>query len=242
MSFRLQISKFIKLTKSELFRPPRKKRKTAPLWTIDESKYLGIHQVRNLLRNSNQVRRVKTNGRDYPNIRNWFMVELGLFSGLRVAEMAALRIGDLQLREGSSFLTIVGKGNKPRTVRFGDGFAKSCHEFIDFKNRCGQPTGKKSFLLTKRTGGNLTTRALQKAFKLCLKKAGFDPRFGIHCLRHTYGTYLYRASGHNLRLVQQQLGHASVRTTEVYVDLLAEDTAIAMDRLYQDNQSPRSNR
>jgi site-specific recombinase XerD len=65
------------------------------------------------------------------------------------------------------------------------------------------------------------------------REAGLSKHVGIHGLRHTFGTHLYKASGGNLRLVQKQLGHARVTTTQVYADVLAEDAVAAMERLYR---------
>jgi site-specific recombinase XerD len=65
------------------------------------------------------------------------------------------------------------------------------------------------------------------------REAGLSKRVSIHALRHTYGTHLYKASGGNLRLVQKQLGHSRVTTTQVYADVLAEDAVAAVERLYR---------
>ena len=51
--------------------------------------------------------------------------------------------------------------------------------------------------------------------------------------RHTFGTHLYKASGGNLRLVQKQLGHSRITTTQVYADVFAEDAVAAVERLYR---------
>ncbi|GAH75377.1 unnamed protein product, partial [marine sediment metagenome] len=56
-------------------------------------------------------------------------------------------------------------------------------------------------------------------------------RYSIHCLRHTYATRLYKASGYNLRLVQKQLGHSSVSTTQVYADVMDSDVDQAVANL-----------
>jgi integrase/recombinase XerC len=52
-------------------------------------------------------------------------------------------------------------------------------------------------------------------------------------LRHTFATYLLKASNYNLRLVQAQLGHSSIRTTQVYMGLMDEDVKKAINRLYK---------
>jgi len=88
-------------------------------------------------------------------------------------------------------------------------------------------------IFTSRKGKKLTCRALQKSFKKCLARAGLPMHYSIHCLRHTYGSHLYVASGYNLRLVQKQLGHSSVRVTEVYASLMDKCIKQAVERLYK---------
>lgn len=92
---------------------------------------------------------------------------------------------------------------------------------------------KNDYLFTNSSGRQLTKRALQKAFKRCLRLAGLESYYSIHCLRHTYGSFLYKSSNHNLRLVQEQLGHSSIRTTQVYASLMNEEVKEAVDKIYQ---------
>lgn len=172
-------------------------------------------------------------GKQVP-VRDWFMVELGLNSGLRVEEMANLKCSDLLIAERESSLIVQkGKGGKKRVVRISSEFKKDCLWFLRWKRKNGQDTSEDAFLLASIKGKQLTTRALQKAFKRCLSRAGLEKHFSIHCLRHTYGSFLYKASKYNLRLVQKQLGHSSIRTTEVYASLIDPDAQEAVERLYK---------
>ena len=67
-------------------------------------------------------------------------------------------------------------------------------------------------------------------------KAGRASHYSIHSLRHTYAVRLYKASSYNLRLVQKQLGHRSVSTTQVYADVLDVDVDQALENLDLDNE------
>jgi site-specific recombinase XerC len=87
-------------------------------------------------------------------------------------------------------------------------------------------------IVSSNTGGHLTTRAIQKVFKRCAEKACLNSSYSIHCLRHTYACFLLKASDWNLRLVQKQLGHARISTTQVYADVMMPDVKKALDRLY----------
>lgn len=233
MSFQ---SWFTKLTKGEL--PSRHSMEAAkkPAWVLDESKFLGSAQVRRLRRYGEELRERAlldcTSG--FLHLRDWFMIELGLQCGLRVSEMAALRIGDLNLQNGDPSLIVrMGKGGKTRVVHFSLQFKQACLLFIEAKRSAGQPVDREAHLLSKITGEPITKRTLQKAFKRCVAGARISAHFGIHALRHTYGTHLYKASRYNLRLVQDQLGHASISTTQVYASLFNRDIRRAVERLYR---------
>lgn len=166
-------------------------------------------------------------------LRDWFLMELGLETGLRVHEMAALVCGDLVLVSGASAVQVrKGKGGKARTVVISDAFAAECRTFLLRKQRHGESTAHDAYLFPGNSReGNTSRRALQRAFKRVAKRAGVPGYYSIHCLRHTYGTLLYEASGCNIRFVQQQLGHSRVSTTEVYAHVARQHGSRAVNRL-----------
>lgn len=167
-------------------------------------------------------------------VRDRLVVELALATGLRVMEIVQLRCGDLLLGHDSDALIVrQGKGGRRRLVRFSSEFANLCRVHLLWKEGAGEPMDPEApILMSSNTGGPLTTRAVQKAFKRCAARAGLPPRYSIHCLRHTYACALYKASGYNLRLVQKQLGHARIATTQVYADVMDPDVRRALERLY----------
>lgn len=224
--------KFIKLMKNELFK--KKQKKNNFRWAIDESKYLNLKKIESLRNTCEKARDLALKRGKATAIREWFMIELGLFTGLRVKEMADLKCGDLHIQGDESSLRVRnGKGNKPRTVCLKQEFKYECRWFLKWKKKSGQSIDAGAFLFTNSQGRQLTKRALQKAFKRCIAKAGLDSHYSIHCLRHTFGAYLYKSSNHNLRLVQEQLGHSSVKTTEVYASLMDTDAKEAVEILYK---------
>jgi len=179
------------------------------------------------------VAKKQTESGDRVAIRDCFIIRLGLATGLRVMEIAALKCGDLSLEETlSSLVVIYGKGQKKRRVFFNDAFKKYCKEYLTWKQSIGESIEPdQPLLLSSSTGGHLTTRALQKAFKRCAKRAGLPSRYSIHSLRHTYASVLLKASNWNLRLVQKQLGHSKITTTQVYADVMVPEIKKALDRL-----------
>jgi site-specific recombinase XerD len=222
----LFFKKFIKLMKGELSRNKRPKRHYS--WSINETKYLDIKKVKKLRLALIKARVLTPN--KLITARNWFMVELGLSAGLRVDEMVNLKISDLNLNDRQPSLMVKqGKGNKPRTVYFSESFKNECILYLSRRNKLGV---KSDYLFTNTVGRQLTKRALQKAFKSCLKLTDLESHYSIHCLRHTYGSYLYKSSNHNLRLVQEQLGHSSIRTTQIYAGVMNDEIRKAVKDLY----------
>ncbi len=200
-------------------------------WSVNETKYLDLGRVRKLKKACLQAKGRALRENKIVPVRDWFMVELGLFTGLRVEEMVNLKASDLHLKEEQSSLTVKrGKGDKSRTVYLPETFKSECLFYLGWKEKA---IAQSDYLFTNSKGHQLTKRALQKAFKKCLRLAGLESRYSIHCLRHTYGSFLYKSSSHNLRMVQEQLGHSSIRTTQVYAGLMSDDVKKAIDKIYQ---------
>lgn len=167
------------------------------------------------------------------SVNDWLVIDLALSTGLRVSEIANLRCGDIWADDGQASLIVRnGKNGKQRIVKFGAGFKVHLREYLEWKERNGQDCGPEApLILSSNTMNKMTTRALQKAFERNAKRVGIEG-YSIHSLRHTYATFLLRASG-NLRLVQKQLGHSSITTTQVYADVLNPELDQALARLYK---------
>ncbi len=95
-----------------------------------------------------------------------------------------------------------------------------------------------------RPGGHTGQRGVQtrhgvwRVVKGLMAAVGLDPRYATTC-RHTFATFLYRASSADLEVVQEGLGHASVKTTTIYAKLTKEDkarAANALAKVYRDSQ------
>ncbi|MBN2641845.1 MAG: tyrosine-type recombinase/integrase [Victivallales bacterium] len=199
-------------------------------WELDPKKFLTRKETLQLLAAGEN----RTKAWLHVTVRDHFIADLGLSTGLRVMEIAALKCGDLDLGSRVPCLLVrEGKGSKRRRVFFNDNFKNHCEEYLAWKQDIGESTeADQPLLLSTRTGGHLTTRAIQKAFKRCAKKANLPSHYSVHCLRHSYACFLYKASNWNLRLVQKQLGHARISTTQVYADVMMPEIKKALDRLY----------
>jgi site-specific recombinase XerD len=199
-------------------------------WELDPNKFLSKEDANRL----QTVAGKQAESGEHVAIRDCFIIRLGLATGLRVMEIAALKCGDLGLEDTIPSLVVVhGKGRKKRRVFFNGSFKKQCKEFLAWKQHIGESIEPdQPLLLSSSTGGHLTTRAIQKAFKRCARRAGLLSHYSIHCLRHTYASFLLKASNWNLRLVQKQLGHSKITTTQVYADVMMPEIKKALDRLY----------
>lgn len=184
-------------------------------WVLDERKFLTDEEIEHLKRNCRTE-------------KEKLIINLGLLAGLRVSEVADLKCGDISLGITTSSLTVRnGKGGKPRLVRFNGELKESIMEYLKYKM-----AGPNDPLLSAGPGGHLARRTVQRVFERVAGRAGISGH-SFHHLRHTYASHLYRASNYNLRLVQKQLGHSSIKTTQVYADVFDEDLTKAVEKLYK---------
>ena len=156
-------------------------------------------------------------------IREWMVIDLLTCSGLRVAEAADLRCGDCKVGYGQSEVYVRnGKGGKERTVQIPDGLKKHLKSFIRWKSERGEPTGEDDHLFIGQRGP-WSSQAVQQVVKKWLKALGlYEDGKSVHALRHSYAVHYYRKTK-DLRGLQKQLGHSTVKSTEIYADVLADD-------------------
>ena len=147
--------------------------------------------------------------------------------------MAGLRCGDVVLRGELSFVFVrKGKGGGSRQVRISSKFVDDVKSFLAWKAGNGEGVGTDDFLLfSPRSKRDYSTRGLQFAFKRCLGRAGVSLHHSIHHARHTYASLLLVSSNNNVRLVQKQLGHKSIVTTQTYLDLFESEMRSAIEGL-----------
>lgn len=203
-------------------------------WTLDRSKYLALPEAKQLLESARKLAdRAFIFDHKVP-VRDYLIVHLALATGLRVMEISQLNCGDISADENYfSVYVRKGKGGKKRLVHFNSKFKEHFEQYLNWKKTIGEPSGPDDpLLLSSNTGRSLTTRAIEKAFKRTAARAGLPSYYSIHCLRHTYACQLYRVSNHDLRMVQKQLGHSKSKTTEVYADVMDDDLARSLEKLY----------
>jgi integrase len=194
---------------------------------IDRTKYMDMDEVKKL--------RTVTEAQSILDLRhgrvtgplNWMLVDLALTTGLRVSEMAAIKIQDVDVKRGCMKVGRLKRKKKyTETIAIGKGLVKHLREYI-------ATTGKKRGPLFVGKRGPLTAQGLQRVWKAAIKRTGLPPELSIHCARHTIAVHLLRKTG-NLRQVQKQLGHSSPTTTaNMYADISFEDMQNGVTELYE---------
>ena len=168
------------------------------------------------------------------SMRDWAILHVALDAGLRVSEICSLQLRDVILdRAHASLIVRDGKGHKKRGVRMGMALRDHLVQFIEYKESMSESVSGRAPLFVSARGGPLTRSAVYRIFRKNADAVGIPSRFSIHSCRHTYASMLYRASEFNLRLVQKQLGHRSIQTTQIYADVLNEDAVVALEKLPQ---------
>jgi site-specific recombinase XerD len=174
-------------------------------------------------------------------IRAWALLDTLLSSGLRASEVAALRVGDCLLGYGQASLVVrQGKGRKTREVFIPQELKAHLKAFLAWKKATGEDVSDDAPVFVGQRGP-LTRNGVWRLVKGLMAAVGLDPRYATHSCRHTYATHLYRACGGDLEVVQEQLGHASIKTTTIYAKVTKEDKVRAADALAKAYRSSQHN-
>ena len=144
------------------------------------------------------------------NKKHKLMVTLAYSSGLRVSEVTNLKIKDINLMELTIHLKCA-KGNKDRLTVFPEKLTKDIKRLISDKSF-------DNYVFDSERGGKLTERTAQKVFENAFKKSGVKKKATFHSLRHSFATHLLE-NGVDVRYVQELLGHANIRTTQIYTQV-----------------------
>lgn len=154
--------------------------------------------------------------------------------GLRLLEGAHLHVPDID--SGRMLLHIHGKGKKDRYVPLPEPTLQMLRSYWRTHRSpiwlFPAPTRHGLSHSLAHDGGPVTRSSLQSAFRRALRRSGIAKRAHVHTLRHSYATHLLEA-GVNLRIIQDNLGHGSARTTQIYTHLTREVRATLTDPLNQ---------
>lgn len=146
--------------------------------------------------------------------RDSAMFELFYSSGLRLAELAALELKDIDFAEET--VRIHGKGNKTRIVPIGQLAITALKEWLKHRVHIAQ-SDTHALFLSKR-GQAISPRTISYRLKARAQQQGLHTNVHPHVLRHSFASHVLQSSG-DLRAVQEMLGHASITSTQVYTHL-----------------------
>jgi integrase/recombinase XerD len=152
-------------------------------------------------------------------LRDRAMLEVLYASGLRVSELVALKVFEVNLDAG--VVRVMGKGSKERLVPLGEEAVEWVRKFfsVSRKKLLGKKTNDHVFVTAR--GAGMTRQAFWYAIRRYGSRALPGKKISPHVLRHAFATHLIN-HGADLRVVQMLLGHADISTTQIYTHVARE--------------------
>ncbi len=197
-------------------------------------KYLSIAESQRLLRtamedNKNQLARQKDPNKELTDhqkaigIRDHAICTLFLNCGMRLSELVGINLDHIKFDE--SLLTVIGKGNKQRTVYLNKACMGVIKDYMAVRPSINGPDSNALFLSDRKK--RISRRMVQTAIGEYLEAAGLKG-YSTHKLRHTAATLMYQ-NGVDVRALQEILGHENIGTTEIYTHVDNYQIRQAMD-------------
>jgi integrase/recombinase XerC len=163
--------------------------------------------------------------------RDLVVLALALCAGLRLSELLALRVGSLLGRPGERRVEVAGKGGRPRTVPVEPELDAVVGRYLESRRVRFGRVAATSPLLVDRRGEPLRRGGLQYLVQSCYRRAGVTDRVPrgaqLHALRHTFATRLAE-DGANASEIMRLLGHASLTTSQNYIEVTAAQQRAAV--------------
>jgi integrase/recombinase XerC len=166
-------------------------------------------------------------GDDPLTLRDRAMLELFYSSGLRLAELVGLNVGDVDADDRT--VRVLGKGSKARVVPVGKQALAALHDWSQVRLELAR-SGELAMFLSRR-GARVSPRTVQVRINHWARRQGAPTGVHPHMLRHSFATHVLESSG-DLRAVQEMLGHASLSTTQIYTHLDFQHLAHVYDQAH----------
>lgn len=158
-------------------------------------------------------------------IRDLAMFELFYSSGLRLSELAALDIDDLDISDQSLRIKY-GKGGKQRDLPVGSKAVSAIKKWLIYRKKTTEQA-----LFTSNKGKRLGQRSIQLRLDRWCKKAGLPEHVHPHMLRHSFASHMLESS-QDIRAVQELLGHSNLSSTQIYTHLDFQHLAEVYDKTH----------
>ncbi|OOM77410.1 tyrosine recombinase XerD [Clostridium puniceum] len=145
--------------------------------------------------------------------RDYCILTLFLNCGMRLSELCSIQIDKIK----EDTLTIIGKGNKERTVYLNEACLKSIKNYLKIRDESKAILRNKNFLFLSSRSAPINKRTVEIMIKKHTTNAGLtDDKYTPHKLRHTAATLMYKYGNVDIRSLQDILGHENVSTTQIY--------------------------
>ena len=158
-------------------------------------------------------------------IRDLTIMELFYSSGLRLAELIGLNLGDIDPQD--AMVEVIGKGAKSRRVPVGRKALQAIERWLAVRNQLANPDEPALFVGVR--GRRISRSTVQKQLHHWSIAQGAPRKLHPHLLRHSFASHLLESSG-DLRAVQELLGHANISTTQIYTHLDFQHLAEVYDK------------
>lgn len=157
--------------------------------------------------------------------RDFAIIMLFLNCGLRLSELVSININRIK----KDTLTVLGKGNKERTIYLNDACIEAITNYLKVRS-INNVTDKNALFLSKRKQ-RISNKTVQYIVKKFIKLSGLDSeKYSTHKLRHTAATLMYKHGGVDVRALQEILGHEHLSTTEIYTHIDSEQLRDAVQK------------
>ncbi len=164
--------------------------------------------------------------KDHNAVRDRAILELLYSSGIRVSELVALRLKDLDIKEGC--VRVLGKGGKERLLPVGRFAVDALRTYIKMKRAGADPEEP---LFVGRKDQPISRKTVERVVKKYARLSGINKLPSPHTLRHSFATHLLEG-GADLRSIQAMLGHASLSTTQRYTKVTLKHLSEVYDRTH----------
>ncbi|MGI6621633.1 MAG: tyrosine recombinase XerC [Clostridiaceae bacterium] len=190
-------------------------------------KYLNLSESINLLKSVNGKKNV---ARDYA------ILVLFMNCGLRLSELVGINVNSIR----GDTLTVIGKGNKERTVYLNKACQDAIAAYKSERDKLKVIKDPKALFLSERKT-RISPKTVQYLVKKYIRAAGLDPdKYSPHKLRHTAATLMYKHGNVDIRALQAILGHESIATTEIYTHIDDEQLRDAVKSNPLSSVSPKN--
>ncbi|WP_394011542.1 tyrosine recombinase XerC [Anaerococcus cruorum] len=162
---------------------------------------------------------INTEKNDFLRARDMAIVFTFLTTGMRLSELVSINVSDIE----NDHFTIIGKGNKERTIYLTENALKVIHYYLRIRKDYLEDLYIDALFISTRKK-RISNRAVQATIEKYLRKAGFDTSiYSTHKLRHTAATLMYKYGNVDIRALKDILGHTNISTTQIYTHLEDED-------------------